>query len=206
MCVVLQCLLLVPLFAQFFGSFFKPFRPGFWAAKNGHTQYAQEFFQTCDPAEIRTFWMHLHNCKMHLNSPQFISIDDDLPQSLIAGTGSLKPDCMKSHGQYFRGFMQNHWPVPAPWEIVSEVNALELATDISRLNAFSTDKTPSCICNPAIVFGPPVRINYNPGDIGESKRASDRRLSHTKCEPYMIPSAPQRSGPPLRTALRPALN
>jgi hypothetical protein len=170
---------------------------------NGHTQYAQEVFQSCNPTEIHTFWMHLH-CKMHLNSPQFITIDDDLPQSVIAGTGSILPDCVKSHGHYFLGFMQNHWPVPAPWEITSVVNELEVATApaIARLNMFSTDQTPNCICSPMTEFGPPVRINYNPSDPIESKRSSDKRVSHSKCNPYMIPSTPQRSDPPLKTALR----
>jgi hypothetical protein len=61
-------------------------------------------------------------CKLK-TSPRFISIDDNLHAQ---GKSQIDPLCRAAHRIHFQEVMAMFWKQPAPWEITSVVNQLQL--------------------------------------------------------------------------------
>jgi hypothetical protein len=78
-----------------------------------HLNYQQAVFQDCSSESIKLFWAKLI-CKLEIDRPRFLSIDDDLPQD-------ANTECLRLHRHYFLRFMHQYWPQTAPWELRARV-------------------------------------------------------------------------------------
>ena len=105
-----------------------------WAMQNaGHLRkrYQQLVFQDCDAAQVTLFWAKLV-CRMARDKPQFVTLDDDLPNS-------ASPACLAQHRALFLRFMYHTWPVAAPWELTPQVEQLLHVYTAGDLSALHTD-------------------------------------------------------------------
>ncbi len=103
--------------------------------------YQAFVFQDCKPLDIPLYWARVV-CKMQLHEPQFLAVDDDLPDD-------ADQFCLQRHAGYFLRFMQHFFPQEAPWELSQRV--LQIASELIQSDPNHPDPTVDITRDPELL-------------------------------------------------------